>query len=69
MIAPTKPDLPPCVRGLNVVLRPLQMDDVMHVAEIQAQAGVARWWGPPDEAQLRRLGRWPGGREGVRDRV
>ena len=31
------------------------MDDVMHVAEIQAQAGVARWWGPPDEAQLRRL--------------
>jgi hypothetical protein len=41
-------------RGRNVVLRPLRREDVERVAEIQAEPGVARWWGPPDEAELRR---------------
>jgi len=36
------------------VLRPLRREDVERVAEIQAEPGVARWWGPPDEAELRR---------------
>jgi aminoglycoside 6'-N-acetyltransferase len=44
----------PILRGQNVVLRPLQADDVGRVADIQAESGVARWWGPPDEADLRR---------------
>jgi len=35
--------------------------DVERVAEIQAEPGVARWWGLPDEAQLRRQA------EGVED--
>jgi aminoglycoside 6'-N-acetyltransferase len=47
-------DLPPLLRGRNVLLRPLRVDDVERVAEIQAEPGVARWWGPPDEADLRR---------------
>ncbi len=42
------------LRGRNVVLRPLQIDDVERVAAIQAEPGVVRWWGPPDEAELRR---------------
>ncbi len=37
------------------------MADVERVAEIQAEPGVARWWGLPDEAQLRRQA------EGVED--
>ncbi len=37
------------------------MDVVERVAEIQAEPGVARWWGLPDEAQLRRQA------EGVED--
>jgi aminoglycoside 6'-N-acetyltransferase len=44
----------PLLRGRKVVLRPLQPDDVVQVAEIQSQPGVLRWWGPPDEAELRR---------------
>jgi aminoglycoside 6'-N-acetyltransferase len=36
------------------VLRPLRVDDVPGVAEIQAEPGVARWWGSPDEAELRK---------------
>jgi aminoglycoside 6'-N-acetyltransferase len=36
------------------VLRPLRLDDVLGVAEIQADPGVARWWGSPDEAELRK---------------
>jgi aminoglycoside 6'-N-acetyltransferase len=48
------PDLPTLLRGRNVVLRPLRGEDVKRVAEIQAEPGVARWWGPPDEAELRR---------------
>ncbi len=47
-------DLPTLLRGRNVVLRPLRGDDVERVAEIQAEPGVARWWGPPDRAELRR---------------
>jgi aminoglycoside 6'-N-acetyltransferase len=47
-------DLPPLLCGRNVVLRPLRVEDVERVAEIQAEPGVARWWGPPDEADLRR---------------
>ena len=42
------------MHGRNVVLRPLRVDDVERVAGIQAEPGVARWWGLPDEAQLRR---------------
>ena len=38
----------------NIVLRPLRADDVERVAQIQAEPSVARWWGPPDEAELRR---------------
>jgi len=37
------------------------VDVVERVAEIQAEPGVARWWGLPDEAQLRRQA------EGVED--
>jgi aminoglycoside 6'-N-acetyltransferase len=44
----------PLLRGRKVVLRPLQPDDVARVAEIQAEPGVLRWWGAPDEAELRR---------------
>ena len=36
------------------MLWPLRMDDVERLAEIQADPGVARWWGLPDKAQLRR---------------
>ena len=45
---------PALLRGRNVVLRPLRAYDVERVAGIQAEPGVARWWGPPDEAELRR---------------
>jgi aminoglycoside 6'-N-acetyltransferase len=47
-------ELPPLLRGRKVVLRPLQLDDVERVAEIQSEPGVLRWWGTPDEAELRR---------------
>ena len=47
-------DGPRLLRGRNVVLRPLTAEDVERVAEIQSEPGVARWWGPPDEAELRR---------------
>src|SRR5215212_8425024 len=42
------------LRGRNIVLRPLREDDVEQVAEIQAEPGVARWWGSPNKAELRR---------------
>ena len=45
---------PTLLLGRNIVLRPLRADDVERVAEIQAEPGVARWWGPPSEAELRR---------------
>jgi aminoglycoside 6'-N-acetyltransferase len=46
-------DRPTLLGGRNIVLRPLRVDDVELVAEIQAEPGVARWWGPPNEAELR----------------
>jgi RimJ/RimL family protein N-acetyltransferase len=46
-------DRPALLRGRDVVLRPLRADDVERVAEIQAEPGVARWWGPPNEVDLR----------------
>jgi aminoglycoside 6'-N-acetyltransferase len=46
---------PAFLRGRSVVLRPLRVDDVERVAEIQAEPGVARWWGPPNEGELPRL--------------
>lgn len=45
---------PVLLRGRNIVLRPLLADDVAQVAGIQAEPGVARWWGPPEESELRR---------------
>ena len=47
-------DHPTRLRGRNIVLRPLRTDDVERVAEIQAEPSVARWWGPPNKAQLHR---------------
>jgi aminoglycoside 6'-N-acetyltransferase len=38
------------------VLRPLRIDDVTRIAEIQSEPGVVRWWGPPNEPYLRRQG-------------
>jgi aminoglycoside 6'-N-acetyltransferase len=51
---PHSDDRPERLVGAHVVLRPLHPDDVERIAEIQAEPGVARWWGPPDEADLRR---------------
>ena len=45
---------PGLLGGGVAVLRPLRREDVEQVAEIQADPGVMRWWGPPDEAELRR---------------
>jgi aminoglycoside 6'-N-acetyltransferase len=42
------------LKGDRVVLRPLQVDDVGLLVEIQAQPSVVRWWGRPDEEDLRR---------------
>jgi aminoglycoside 6'-N-acetyltransferase len=42
------------LKGDRVVLRPLQVDDVAVLVEIQDQPSVARWWGAPDEEDLRR---------------
>jgi aminoglycoside 6'-N-acetyltransferase len=50
---PASRDIPPLLRGRTVVLRPLRMEDVERVAEIQAEAGVARWWGSPDLDEIR----------------
>ena len=44
---------PPLLEGDTLVLRPLELDDLERLAAIQAEEGVARWWGPPDEAELR----------------
>jgi aminoglycoside 6'-N-acetyltransferase len=40
------------LRGAKVVLRPAGPDDVGPLAAIQAQPGVARWWGLPDKSRL-----------------
>jgi aminoglycoside 6'-N-acetyltransferase len=45
---------PTLLSGGNIVLRPLLADDVERVAQIQSEPSVARWWGRPDEAKLRR---------------
>jgi aminoglycoside 6'-N-acetyltransferase len=42
------------LRGERVLIRPLEAADVPQIAAIQAQPSVARWWGEPDEAKLRR---------------
>jgi aminoglycoside 6'-N-acetyltransferase len=47
-------DRPTLLGSRSVVLRPLRADDVERVAEIQAEPSVARWWGPPDKADLSR---------------
>ncbi len=47
-------DRPGRLPGESVVLRPLELEDVERLAAIQAEPGVARWWGPPVEAELRR---------------
>ena len=47
-------DRPSLLRGRNIVLRPLRADDTERVAGMQAEPGVARWWGPPNKAELRR---------------
>ena len=47
-------DHPALLHGQNVVLHPLQVADIERVAEIQAEPGIARWWGPPNKEQLRR---------------
>ena len=47
-------DRPALLRGRSIVLRPLRAADIERVVEIQTEPGVARWWGPPNEAELRR---------------
>ena len=47
-------DRPELLRGEQVVLRPLRVDEVERVVEIQSQSEVVRWWGPPNQAELRR---------------
>ncbi|MGH3109807.1 MAG: GNAT family N-acetyltransferase [Gaiellaceae bacterium] len=47
-------DRPARLRGERVVLRPLGIEDIQPGAEIQAEAGVARWWGHPDYEDLGR---------------
>jgi aminoglycoside 6'-N-acetyltransferase len=37
------------LRGERVVLRPLTPEDVPALRAIQAQPGVARWWGDPED--------------------
>jgi len=48
-------DRPTRLRGRDIVLRPLRAVDIERVAEIQAEPGVTRWWGPPNREELRRL--------------
>jgi aminoglycoside 6'-N-acetyltransferase len=54
VVGEPRPDVSSPLQGEIVVLRPLRVDDVARIAEIQAEEGVARWWGPPDEAELLR---------------
>ena len=42
------------LRGERVVLRPLQAEDVPALLALQAQPGVARWWGDPDREKYDR---------------
>jgi aminoglycoside 6'-N-acetyltransferase len=41
------------LKGKRVVLRRMRLADVPAMLEIQAQPGVARWWGVPEESDLR----------------
>jgi aminoglycoside 6'-N-acetyltransferase len=41
----------PRLSGERVVLRPLGGDDLVRLAEIQAEPAVMRWWGPPGDGQ------------------
>ena len=45
------------LRGERVVLRPLAEADVPRLAEIGAEAGVFRWWGPQPAEDLGRKAR------------
>ena len=36
-----------------VALRPLEVADIGPIAAIQGEESVARWWGRPDEAEIR----------------
>jgi aminoglycoside 6'-N-acetyltransferase len=47
-------DRPTRLHGDHVALRPLGVDDLERVAEIQSEPDVVRWWGPPDGEALRR---------------
>src|SRR5262245_28545202 len=47
-------DRPARLDGADVVLRPLEPNDVGRISGLQAETDVARWWGPPNEADLRR---------------
>jgi aminoglycoside 6'-N-acetyltransferase len=42
------------LKGDRVILRPLRADDVPLLVKIQSESSVARWWGRPDETDLRR---------------
>jgi aminoglycoside 6'-N-acetyltransferase len=53
VVAEKPRDTPPRLEGADVVLRPLELGDVEQIAEIQAEPSVARWWGEPDEVNLR----------------
>ena len=53
---------PPRLEGETVALRPLGPEDVERLREIQAEEGVARWWGAPDVSELRAKAE---GRDGV----
>jgi aminoglycoside 6'-N-acetyltransferase len=39
------------LRGERVLLRPLTAEDIPQLIGIQAEPGVARWWGEPKEAE------------------
>jgi aminoglycoside 6'-N-acetyltransferase len=51
---PRLDDRPARLSGAHVVLRPLGLDDLERIVAIQTEPEVALWWGPPDEAELRR---------------
>jgi aminoglycoside 6'-N-acetyltransferase len=53
VVAGERRPTPPRLEGDAVVLRPLELGDVEPLMAIHAEEGVARWWGPPDEAELR----------------
>jgi aminoglycoside 6'-N-acetyltransferase len=52
VIAPQRGQ-PPRLEGDVVALRPLDVADIAPIAAIQGEESVARWWGQPDEAEIR----------------